>query len=449
MILPPRGPSKSMTVLDSSATISKHPLSLRLSVAAIGLALCFWLLYQASQRGVARLLSNYGAGAGVLAAADEAIKFAPHDPDAHYVRALALAERNEFAGAAQALQQAAALRPRDYQLWLELGNARDQAGDLPGAEAALTRAVQLAPYYAQPHWQLGNFLLRAGRFAEAFAALRRAAMSDPALAPQAIDLAYGIYQGEAQAIVEAIAPQTPAAQMALAIQFAQHRQATAALQLFRSARAVTQPERRRLIAALLNAGQFAEARQVWLTARTGDGAGNPGNSPLAALTDGSFEEQLNPDAPGFGWQAPPAPLAVKYVLDADDPLLGKQSLQLSWHGAAATAATVLSQIVLVAPQTRYQLHFAARTHKLVAGGLPLIAVRDAAAVERQLAHSAPLPAGDSNWRPYTLEFTTEAATRAILISIERQNCTTTPCPIFGQTWFDDFRLSPHPGSPRQ
>lgn len=443
-----------MTVLDPSVTTSKHPLSRRLSVAALGLALCLWLLYQAGQRGVARLLSNYGAGAGVLAAADEAIKFAPHDPDAYYVRALALSERNDFARAAEALQQAAALRPRDYQLWLELGNARDQAGDLPGAATALSRAVQLAPYYAQPHWQLGNLLLRAGRFAEAFAALRRASLSDPTLAPQAIDLAYGVYQGEAQAVVEAIQPQTPTAQMALAIQFAQHRQATAALQLFRSTRAAAQPERRKLIAALLNTGQFAEARQVWLTEQTRDGAGNngagdPDNLPLAALIDGGFEEKINTDESGFGWQVQPATLAVKFVLDVDEPLAGKHSLQLSWHGAAATATAVLSQIVLVAPQTRYQLHFAARTRKIVAGGLPIVAVRDAAAAGRQLAHSAPLPAGDSNWRSYDLEFTTEPATRAILITIERQNCTTTPCPIFGQTWFDDFRLSPHLGSTRR
>lgn len=431
-----------MTVLASSVTISKHPLSRRLIVAALGLALCFWLLCQAGQRGLASLLSNYGAGAGVLAAADEAIKFAPHDPDAHYVRALALSERNDFARAAEALQQAVALRPRDYQLWLELGNARDQAGDLPGAATALNRAVQLAPYYAQPHWQLGNLLLRAGQFAEAFAALRRASLSDPALAPQAIDLAYGIYQGEAQAVVGAIQPQTPAAQMALAIKFAQHHQATAALQLFRSTRAIAQPERRKLIAALLNTGHFAEARQVWRTEQTRDGAGDPDNLPLAALIDGGFEQNINTDESGFGWQVQPATLAVKFVLDADEPLAGKHSLQLSWNGAAATATAVLSQIVLVAPQTRYQLQFAARTRKIVAGGLPIVVVRDAAA-GRQLAHSAPLPAGDSNWRSYNLEFTTEPATRAILITIERQNCTTTPCPIFGQTWFDDFRLSPH------
>jgi Flp pilus assembly protein TadD len=434
-----------MTILDSRPTIRPYPLSVRLIIATIGLALCLWLLYQSGQRGLARLLSNYGAGAGVMAAIDEAIKFAPHDPDAHYVRALALAEQNEFARAAAALQQAAALRSHDYRLWLELGNACDQAGDLLGAIAALTRAVQLAPYYAQPQWQLGNVLLRAGRFTEAFTALRHAVTSDPTLAPQAIDLAYGIYKGEAQAVVQAIQPQTPAAQMALAIQFAQHRQANEALQLFRNARVVTPPERRTLIAALLSTGQFAEAQEVWRTGRTHDSTGSDdaGNPSLGALTDGSFEEEIKTDEPGFGWQATPATPAVKFTIDNNDPRVGKQSLQLSWNGAAVTGAPVFSQVVLVAPQTRYQLHFAARTRKLVTGGLPIVAVRDAAAAERQLAHSEPLPAGDNSWRPYTLEFTTAAATRAILITIERQNCSMTPCPIFGQTWFDDFRLSPH------
>lgn len=430
-----------MTVLDSRPTISPYPLSVRLIIAAIGLALCLWLLYQSGQRGLARLLSNYGAGAGVMAAVDEAIKFAPHDPDAHYVRALALAEQNEFARAAAALQQAAALRSHDYQLWLELGNARDQAGDLPEAIAALTRAVALAPYYAQPQWQLGNVLLRAGRFDEAFAALRRALVSDPALAPQAIDLAYGIYQGDASAVAQAIQPQTPAAQMALAVHFAQHRQAAAAVQLFRAVRNAAKPERHALIAALLNTEQFAEAHEVWLAGRARDSEGKLGNGQITMLTDGGFEDEINTDEPGFGWQLKQEAPAVKFTVDANDPSAGKQSLRLNWNGAAGTAEPVLSQIVLVTPQTRYRLHFAARTRQLVTGGLPIIAVRDAAAEAKPLAQSEPLPPGDSGWRQYSLEFTTTPTTRAILIAIQRQNCTTMPCPIFGQTWFDNFSLN--------
>jgi len=63
--------------------------------------------------------------------------------------------------------------------------------------------------------------------------------------------------------------------------------------------------------------------------------------------------------------------------------------------------------------------------------------------ERALAQSPPLPLGTSGWQKFTVEFGTASNTRAVIIAVERQQCESEQCPIFGKVWFDDFSLQDH------
>jgi len=101
---------------------------------------------------------------------------------------------------------------------------------------------------------------------------------------------------------------------------------------------------------------------------------------------------------------------------------------------------LVSQLILVEPSSRYRLNFAARTQDVVTGGLPLAIVSDAAGDIQRLGESAPLRQDTTNWEVSSFDFRTESGTNAVTLSIQRKNCSTSPCPIFGSIWVDSFSI---------
>lgn len=407
----------------------------RLVAVIAGLAVCLWLIKSAATVGASRLLSNYGTGSGLVAAVDKAVSINANDSEAYAARASVFLNAGEAALAAADFEQAVKLRPSDYLLWMQLGHARDQADDIAGAIAALKESTRLAPYYAHTHWQFGNLLLRAGRYEEAFAELRRAAASQPSLAPQMIDLTWGVYSGNAAAVEAIVQPQSSSARIALAIYFAQRGKADEAINLFRQSRNYFDKENQALLTALLDTGKFSQAHEVWesgheeLKAASGD-----------HLIDGSFEGEINLDNPGFGWQIKSEAQAMEISLDSREPSGGLRSLLIIWNGNPQPATAIVSQLVMVTPHTRYQLSFDTRARELVTAAPPVIIVVDANAQEKKFAQAAPFSEGTTGWQKSSISFETGETTRAVRIIIRRQSCAMPICPIFGRTWFDNFIL---------
>lgn len=407
---------------------------MRTIIAAACLLLCLTCLWMSARSGLSRFFSTCAAYSTQLNDADTAVRFSSSDPEAHLIRAAILKEERRPDEAVVEYEQSAALRPRDYALWLELGLARDEAEDQAGATNALKEAVRLAPDYATPHWQLGNVLLRSGNIADAFLELRRAAASNPAFLPQLIDLAWTIYQGETAAVEHVVQPQTSAARLTLARFAAKHGKAMDAARIFRDVGNATAEDRRAFLLELLAAGEFNVAYEVWSTA--------PGRTePHAGFTDGGFEEPLKLDDPGFGWQVARNLQAVRASIDKLQPHGGSNSLRLDWSGESNPSSAIISQTVLVEPNARYRLRFSVRTEELVSGGLPFIAVMDAGGKDsRLLAQSAPFPPKTSAWQDESVEFTTGKDAQAIVVALQRESCSSNPCPIFGRVWLDDFSL---------
>lgn len=413
--------------------------------AAAGFVVCCWAAWYAASAGASRLLSEtatrlrateYAGEAGRLSAKAEALS--PSDPEAHYARAVAAAQRGEDIEAVAALERLAALRPRYYQTWLKLARARERAGDAEGALRALRESLRLAPFYAEPRWQLGNTLLRAGRREEAFAELRLAAASRPSLAPYTFDLAWRAYDEDARAVAQAAAPTNDAARVALARFFVKRGRASAALEQLRAASGgVGVEERRSLVGEMVAAGQFAEAYEVWAA---GGRRVREEGSAESSFFDGGFEERSPINEPGFGWQFVNAAPQVSVSLDVTEPHAGARSLRFEFDGATDANARLASQLVRVEPDTRYRLRFAARTADLLSGAPPVVAVVEAAGEGRELARARELPQGSSAWQEYEVEFQTPGGARAVSVVVRRQSCAQPPCPVFGRVWFDDFSL---------
>lgn len=392
------------------------------------------LIWQCGHAGFASLLSNYAARVNQIAPANAAVDFAPGDPEAHYLRGAILEAANDLTGAITEYDKATSLRPDDYVLWLSLARARELSGDIPNAIAAAREAVPLAPYYAQPHWQLGNILVRAGQKEEGFKELRLAGASNPTLFPSIIDLGWQLSGGDAQFVVRVIAPQSPEAYQALGDYFRKRGQVAEAITSYHGAGHEAESKRQQFLAELFAAKRFKDAYSLWSIGHAG-GSGEA----IGILNDGGFEQESDLDALGFGWRRSNKAQSILLSLDVASPREGRATLGVEYKGDSDPGAPIISQLVLVAPNAHYQLAFAARTESIVSGGLPRVVVMDASD-NQVLGSPVNLPQQTGNWQNYTIDFNSKETTTAILISCARASCPTSPCPIFGRLWLDNFSL---------
>jgi len=411
---------------------------LRLTIAVVGILACLAGIRAAGRAGFARLLAYHGRASSLIPPANAAVQLSPTDSEAHFARAIALRDAGILPDAVHEMELVVSLRPHDYFMWYELSQLRDEVDDAPGALSAATESVRLAPFYGRPRWLLGNLLFRAGRYDEAFAELRRGAQSDPTLLPNVIDLAWGTYGGDVSAVEEVIQPQTELWRQTLARFYVRHQKPVEALALFRKSGNLSEPDRRALLAALIEAKHFAEAYEFWSSAMA---TGGQSPNTTAPLYDGGFEKGISKQNFGFGWQLSANMQGINASLDQSAPREGTHSLLLDFNGNSNPFVPVITQLVIVEPNARYHLSFGARTKDLVTGGLPFVSVTDVSGKEaRVLAASQTLQPGTTGWQDFNADLTTGNETRAVLISFQRQNCNDSQCPAFGRIWLDDFSL---------
>ena len=424
----------------------------RIIIAVLASVLCCWGIWQAARVGLARTLTEYAAKqrrdnvadfvvrlvgvSDVKGAADRAVVLLPADAETRAGRADVLQRLEDYPQARDEFERAVQLRPRDYYLWMLLGVTRDQNRDQEGALRALRQSVALAPSYAQPRWQLGNLLLRMGQSDQAFVELRRAAESTPSLWPNVDDLAWGIYGHDAGAVVRVLQPASDTARMALALFFARHNQGAAALDQFRLANVKSDESTESLLGELLRARAFREAYEVW--ARTHGVPLTDGG----LMRDGGFEGVLTIGQTGFGWQITPDVVNVAMSIDEGAHQNGARSLRIDFRGNSNPSSPLITQIILVKPLTHYHFGLAALSKDFVSAADPVITLIDASDPKNVvLAQSPPLRSEPNVWREFAIDFTTNAGTQAITITLARQACANNPCPAFGTVWLDSVVLT--------
>lgn len=417
---------------------------------AIGLALltaCFYLVRISARAGLSRLYStSVIKGATLpgtepeqlLTAANESSRLAPLDPDAYRARGVAELSVERPVEAAIDYAHSATLRPRHYLLWMDLGRARDQADDIPGAIEAFRKAVQLAPYFAQPRWQLANVLFRAERYDEAFPELRRAIAGDPTLLPLSMELAWAGSNGDAEKFTQMIDPANASQRLIVGRFLAKHGKAREAVELFHATGGIAEEDQKELVRELMAAKQFASAYEVWASGRTDLTTDANG---LATITDGGFESKITLGDPGFGWQVNSEVPTFKVALETTIIKEGLRSLRLEWSGESNPSSQLVTQVALVMPNTSYRLTYSAMAKGLISGGLPFIVISDESSREYNiLGESGVVVETERDWKEYYVDFKTSEDTGAILISLQRRPCESSPCPIFGRVWLDSFSL---------
>jgi Tfp pilus assembly protein PilF len=415
-------------------TLTKPNRYLRLLLVAIAIGACLFAIRSAAAFGVSRLLATYSVTARNLSVAKKAVELAPKDAEAHFASAVVLGMSNEPGQSLTELEQSVALRPADYTLWQQLGLLRDQTGDQAAALAAFDEAIRRAPFYSQPHWNRGNVLLRSGKYDEAFLELNQAAQSNPDLIPILMDLAWGISRGDVKTTEQLTQINGDKMRIAFARLLARRGVAQEAIAQLRNVGSVPEAVRREMIDQLLAKGAFKEGLALWKAGPEFQSQAEP-TGPV--IYDGGFEGPLAFGETGFGWRVPREVQATSVSLDSGEPHSGSKSLTVEFSGNSNPS---VSQLILLEPGKHYRINFASRSQDIVTGGLPLITVSNAARDLKRLGQSAPLPKGTTGWQTFSFEFTTPPATTGVLLSLQRESCTTSPCPIFGSISLDSFSI---------
>ena len=407
---------------------------LRWLLVATAIGACLFAIRSAAAFGVSRLLATYSLTARHLGGAKKAVELTPKDAEAHFASAVVLGMSDTPGQSVPELEQAVALRPSDYTLWQQLGLLRDQAGDKAAAVVAFDESIKRAPFYSQPRWNRGNVLLRSGQYEAAFADLNQAAQSNPDLIPILIDLAWGLSRGDVKVTEELTQINGDKMRLAFAKLLARRGKGQEAIAQLRATGNVPEAVRRELIDQLLAKSAFKEAFEIWKDA-PGFRSQNEAAGP--AIYDGGFEGSLSFGETGFGWRVPRDLQATSISLDSGEPNTGSKNLRIEFSG---NSNPNVSQLILLEPSRHYRINFASRSQDVVTGGLPHLVVSDAAGDSKRLGQSAPLAKGTSEWQSFSFEFTTTPATTAVVLSLQRENCTTSPCPIFGSISLDSFSV---------
>ncbi|HET6977627.1 MAG TPA: carbohydrate binding domain-containing protein [Pyrinomonadaceae bacterium] len=369
-------------------------------------------------------MARYAIVTNSIPAADQAVQLTPSDPDAYRSRAAILNRMQRPADAAQSLETATSLRYRDDILWIDLGHTREELGDTDGALAALDQAVHWAPHYAHTHWQRGNLLLRMRKTDDAFTELRQAATANPAYTPSLIDLAWGISGGDIKTTEAALDIKDDTTRLALIRYLAQKGKGQEVVDQIRS---LTTP---------LSAEKQIELARLLFTAKSYRAAFDL--KKATGLINGGFEEPIASNENTFGWIIA-ADQKSRAAIDISEKFDGAKSLQINLDGTWTPGTPLLSQTIPVDPNKIYRLSFAVKTKDLVTGGPPVLLVNDTD-TNQVLGQSENLPTATTPWRTLNFTFNTLATSQAVIIRLQRNNCESSPCPIFGTLWLDEFRI---------
>jgi hypothetical protein len=154
------------------------------------------------------------------------------------------------------------------------------------------------------------------------------------------------------------------------------------------------------------------------------------------LRDGSFEAQ--PLNFGFAWHTSDSP---DLILDFSEPSVhaGGKCLRIEFALGRDGNYDLLSQVVLIQPNTQYELTAYVRSENLTSDSGPRLRVEEMGCGDCEVRTSAPT-LGTTSWHPIHVRFLTHPQTQAVRVSFWRSPGKVPPREILGTVWLDNVSL---------
>lgn len=409
-----------------------HKMSCALGYGTLAIFLLA-LSWNESRQSLAAFLTAYAASTNHIESVNSAVRLNDKDPEAYYLRASLLDQRDETRLAQTDYLKAVSLRSEDYVLWLELTRVLETTNDRSGALLAAKQAVDLAPYYSEPHWVLGQLLVRSNRFDEGFQELHTAITRRPDLLGAVIDLAWRLSERDTAFVQRAVGSDSPEANKTLGEFLIKNGESKAAVRLLQAAGNIPEDARRVLVGELIEQKNFGDAYDLWQ-------GGDP-QSNRAQLVDPGFENEIGPEGTPFSWTRTDTLKGVSVQLDKQYSVAGQSSLKFEFSGESDASKPLIKQLLLVQPNGRYTVKLSVSSQGIVSGCLPQIIIVDANQGQ-VLASAGPVPIEtNQHWQELTTSFQAANTTTAVWVQLQREQRQQSLCPIFGDLWLDNFSLT--------
>lgn len=396
-------------------------------------AFVLFIGFSAARQGLSHYYAEKALRSGSDTDAKSAVYFQSENPEAHKVRGMIFLGHGEYALATEAFQDAVSLRENDFNLWLRLGYSRLKSGDAESALTAYQKGLSLAPKYSQPNYRMGMTLLENGEYELGFRFLSQAAAYDPELYPEILDLARVTFPDDPAAIERSVGPESAEAKEIVARYLITYNFMTDNIKSFLLAGDLNETQKNEFISLLISNRNFSVAREVWLSKLKIENA--DGNE---LIFDGGFEQITESDSSGFGWQIDQKASAIAVAIDGSTIHSGSRAILIKFAGNVELDRRLLSQLVDLEPNRKYQLKYFFRSTELISAGLPSILITDGISNE-VLGRSANFGPTGGRWVEANVDFATKEAPVAFM-SVTRNYCSTSPCPIFGELSLDDFSI---------
>ena len=361
----------------------------------------------------------------------------PDDPQTRFAHAVLLSRTFDPADNAASLKQletATALSPYNYLLWLDLGKSLEQNGDSERALASFRRATKLAPNYSITKWALGNALVRQGDRDEAVTLLISAAESESKYAETAASLVWQIFDGDL-AFIKLALKDAPITSSRLIPILAREKKIDEALGIWNGLEPNAKlgdfrETGRTLFAQLLEAKRFKDALGVLSAISVGE----LGNHDAGKVFDGGFELRIATENKSvFEWRYAADP---RMGLTEGNKRSGNYSFLIGFPSGTAAIKSI-AQTIAVEPGRTYGFEIYFRSELKTNGSVKweIVNVADG----RRLAATDGLIAS-ADWTEARVNFTAPTGSDGIEVRLIKE-CTVGECPIEGNIWFDDARLS--------
>jgi hypothetical protein len=321
------------------------------------------------------------------------------------------------------------LSPYDYRLWLIHAKVLEDKKDFIPAQKAYEKASLLAPNYFDVFWQWGNFLLRRGQNKEAIVCFKRAIEIYPIRSEYILPLVWDSTKD--LAIVESLVTKNEIVEMnffnLLVSKNASNRAVEIWLKLPQKIQKNAQQSAKALVTQLVESKKYNLAWQIWETLDRN----LPKPTTKYKIQNGDFKELIREDGLYFDWSFINIPEAK---LSRDSGVSsGSYSLKIDYQAPERASFEHIKQLFLVKPLQKYNLKGSFKASQLTSLSSAKIEIIDPSNNENKVLTSFSIPVGSYNWKPFNLEFNTNAQNEALFLIIRRlDECPKDePCPIFG------------------